>query len=125
MQKLRLFKFSKISIHLYCGSHDGGQENAPSPFSLFSLVQMTSNLVQRHVLWCYRPYQNLGQIDHNLHNHVFDDVICKPPIVSTTKARVLSNGTTKPMKFTFYFVLPGVSCQICCRKESLMFYQMV
>ena len=24
------------------------------------------------------PYQNLGQIDHNLHNHVFDDVICKP-----------------------------------------------
>ena len=31
---------------------------------------MTTNLVQRHVLWSYRPYQNLGQIDHNLQNHV-------------------------------------------------------
>ena len=27
----------------------------------------------------YRPYQNLRQIDHNLHNHAFDDVKCKPP----------------------------------------------
>ena len=41
---------------------------------------MTSKLVQRHVAWSYRPYKNLGQIDHDLHNHVFDDVICKPPI---------------------------------------------
>ena len=24
----------------------------------------------------------LGQIDRNLHDHVFDDVICKPPIDS-------------------------------------------
>ena len=38
---------------------------------------MTSNLVQRHVLWTYTPYQSLGQIDRNLHNRVFDDVICK------------------------------------------------
>ena len=22
-----------------------------------------------HVVWSGRPYQNLGQIDHNLHNH--------------------------------------------------------
>ena len=65
------------------------------PVTLFSLVQMTSDLVQRHVLWSYRSYQNLGQVDHrqvdhnyqnlgqvnhNLHNHVFDDVICKPPV---------------------------------------------
>ena len=41
---------------------------------------MTSNLLQRHVLWSYRPYQNLGQIAHNLHDYVLDDVICKPPI---------------------------------------------
>ena len=27
----------------------------------------------------YRPYQNLGQIGHNLHNLVFDDVIYKTP----------------------------------------------
>ena len=76
-----------------CNIHDGGQENAhqfifpcnivensQTSFASGLLVQMTSNLVQRHVLWSYRPYQNLGQIDHNLHNHVFDDVICKPPI---------------------------------------------
>ena len=96
MQKLRLYKVLKVSIHLYCGTHVGGQENthqrifpyniienSPTsfPVTLFSLVQMTSNVVQRHVLWSYRPYQNLGQIDHNLHNHVFDYVICKPPIV--------------------------------------------
>ena len=29
---------------------------------------MTSNLVQRHVLWSYRPNKNLGQIDRNLQN---------------------------------------------------------
>ena len=40
---------------------------------------MTSNLVQRLVVWSYRPYQNLEQIDHNLHRQDFDDVICKPP----------------------------------------------
>ena len=28
-------------------------------------------------MWSYRPYQNLGQIDHNLHNHFFDDVFTR------------------------------------------------
>ena len=51
------------------------------PVTLCSLVQITSNLLQRHAVWSYRPYQNLKQIDHNLHDHVFDDVICKPSIV--------------------------------------------
>ena len=41
---------------------------------------MISNLIQRQVLRSYKPYQNLGQIDHCLHNHKFDDIICKPPI---------------------------------------------
>ena len=36
-------------------------------------------MVQRHVVLCYMPYQNFGQIDRNSHNHVFDDVKCKPP----------------------------------------------
>ena len=26
------------------------------------------------------PSPNLEQIDHNLHNHVVDDVTCKPPV---------------------------------------------
>ena len=41
---------------------------------------MTSNLVQRQVVWSCRPYYNLDQTDYHLHIHVFDDVICKPPI---------------------------------------------
>ena len=97
MQKLLLFKVLKISIHLYCGSHVGEQENAHQPIfpcnitensptsfahnSVF-VVQMTSNLVQRYVLWSYWPYQNLGQINHNLYTHVFDDAICTPLIVA-------------------------------------------
>ena len=48
--------------------------------ALFSLTQTTSNLVQKHVVWSYRPEQNFGQIDHNLHNQDFDDVIRKPLI---------------------------------------------
>ena len=46
---------------------------------------MTSALVQRHILWSYRPYQNLGKIDRDLHNRVFDDIICKPPIVTKSE----------------------------------------
>ena len=33
------------------------------------------------LVWSFKPHQNLGQIDPNLHNKVFDDVICKPPIL--------------------------------------------
>ena len=92
MQELRLFKVWKISIHLYCGSHDSGQKIAPKPiFPYYIIENPPISLVHNSVLigpnnfkfgtvWSYRPYQNLGQIDHNLHSHAFDDVICKPPI---------------------------------------------
>ena len=53
---------------------------------------MTSNLVQRHV-WSYKLCQNLGQIDLNLHDHVFDDVICKPPIVEGPEPFTVIIGT--------------------------------
>ena len=33
-----------------------------------------------HSLIAYRPYQNLEKINHNLHDHVFVGVICKPLI---------------------------------------------
>ena len=36
-------------------------------------------------MWSNRPYQNLGQIDRNLHNHTFGDVICSPPIDTILK----------------------------------------
>ena len=77
MQELRLFKVQKIST--YCGSHVGGQKNAHQsilPYNFFSLkvklflfVQISSNLVQRHVVWSYRPCPNLEQIDNNLYNN--------------------------------------------------------
>ena len=47
---------------------------------MLSMVEITSNLVQRHLAWSYSPYKNLEQIDYKLHNHVFDDVICKPSV---------------------------------------------
>ena len=49
------------------------------PITLCLLILPTSNLVQRQVLWSYRPCKNFGQINCNLHNHVFDDVVRKPP----------------------------------------------
>ena len=66
---------------------------------------MTSNLVKGHVLWSYRPYQNLGQIDHNLHDHVFDDVICKPPIEKYSCAWTW----TPSAKFVTEEIYPGDS----------------
>ena len=45
----------------------------PIPLSL--IVEITSNLVQRHVKWSYRPYIDLVEIDFNLPNHVSNDII--------------------------------------------------
>ena len=61
------------------------------PVTLFSLVPRTSYLVQRYVVWSYRLYQNLEQIDHD---HVFDDVICKPSIQVSNQIQ----GLTKPVQ---------------------------
>ena len=92
MQELKLFKLLNFSIHLYC-SHV-----AHLPIFLHNITEISTtslainfvfigsnnfkfstdiNLMNRY----YRPYQNLGHIDFNLHNHVFDDIICKPPIL--------------------------------------------
>ena len=39
-------------------------------------------MVQRHVVWLH---QNFEQIDHNLHNHVFDNVTCKPSTLAVRR----------------------------------------
>ena len=39
MQELRLFKVGKISIHLYCGSHVGGQKNAHQPIFQYNIIK--------------------------------------------------------------------------------------
>ena len=60
-------------------------ENSPTSFARNSVSVGPNDFkfgTKTIVLWSYMPYQNLVQIDHNLHNHVFDDVICKSPIAS-------------------------------------------
>ena len=57
-------------------------ENYPSSLANNSVFVGQNNLkfAKRHFLWSYWPCQNLEQIDFDLHNQVFDDVICKPSI---------------------------------------------
>ena len=38
MQKLQLFKVLKISIHVYCSSHVGGQEDTYQPIFLYNII---------------------------------------------------------------------------------------
>ena len=90
MQELKLFKLLNFSIHLYC-SHV-----AHLLIFLYNITEIsTTSLAINFVfigsnnfkfstdinLRYKRPYQNLGHIDFNLHNHVFDDIIRKPPIL--------------------------------------------
>ena len=56
-------------------------ENSPTSLvhnSVF-IAPNNSSLVQRHIVRYNRPYQNLEQIDYDLHHGVFDDVIWKIP----------------------------------------------
>ena len=62
MQKLRLFKVLKISIHLYCGSHIGGQENAPSPFSQANWNLRNTCGIRAE----YRKMRNIWTLRNNL-----------------------------------------------------------
>ena len=39
----------------------------------------------------FGPYENVGQIYYDLYDHVFDDVICKPPIYKTGCIRVCTS----------------------------------
>ena len=108
MQELLLFKIWKISIRLYCSSHVGGQNNAHQLIFPYNIIENPPiyldhkssfigpnnfNLVQRHMVLLYRLHQNLGQFNHNLYNHFFDDVIYKPPIrnvISRRSSKVLT-----------------------------------
>ena len=58
-------------------------ENYPPSLAYNSVFIDPNNFkfgTDTHVVRYYKPHQNLGQIDQNLPNHVFDDVICKPSI---------------------------------------------
>ena len=52
MKALRQFKVYKISIHLYCGSHVGRQENAVFPYNIIenSQTSLSHNSVLKDVL---------------------------------------------------------------------------
>ena len=104
MEELRLFKVQKISIQMHCGSHDGGQKNAHQPIFPYNIIENSqTSLAHNSVLivpnnfkfgtetccMVLKPKSKLRQIDHNLHNHIFDDAICKP----------LGNGLTSSHMF--------------------------
>ena len=106
MQELRQFKVYKISVPLYCGAHDGGQKNAHQPIFPYNVIKNSpTSLACNFVLigpnnfkfgtktrsMIFQGYQNLEQVDHNLHNQVSDDVICKPPIYCSLTRDVLSH----------------------------------
>ena len=57
-------------------------ENSSTSLAHTSVLIGSNNFKfgKRHVIWYNMPHQNSGQIDGNLRNHVFDDVVCKPPI---------------------------------------------
>ena len=102
MQNARQFEVLKISIHLYYGSHVGGYENAHHPIFLYNIIENSPTSFACNFVFvgpndfkfgteiCCMPYQNLGQIDHNLRNHIFDDVTCKQPIPMTSNLHRVS-----------------------------------
>ena len=51
----------------------------PQPIFPYDIIENTPTSFARNSkfgtgtrLWSYRSHQNLGRIDHNFHNHVFD-----------------------------------------------------
>ena len=52
-------------------------ENSPTSLAYNSVFIGPNNYIK----WSYKSYQNLGLIDHNLHDNALSDIICKPPIV--------------------------------------------
>ena len=80
----------KISIHKYCGSSVDRQKNACQPIFPYNKLETSpTSLTWKSVFIGPNDFSmilfaisKLGQIDHHLHNHVFDDIICKPSIVA-------------------------------------------
>ena len=71
----------KNCLNLYCSSHFGEQKNTHQPIFQKGTENHPTHLTLNSVFGLiYVMPINLGQIDHNLHNHVSDDIICKPPI---------------------------------------------
>ena len=109
MQTLRLFKVLEVSIHLYCGSHVGGQENVHKPIFQYNIIENapTSDLVQRHVLWSYTNRSKFAK-------SCFDDVISKPPIETiyfylwhSIKLQQIKTSTQlSAIPYIFYWDLP-------------------
>ena len=81
MQELQLFKGQKMSIHLYCCSHVGGQKNAHQPIFPYSIIKSSltslanssvfngSNYFKFGTEVCYVVLQAITKfrgIEHNL-----------------------------------------------------------
>ena len=49
-------------------------------------------------------YIKIWQIDHNLHNHVFDDIKCKPPIDFVLTKVISVDEKWESLAETTYFI---------------------
>ena len=84
-----------MSIHLYHGSHVGGQKNGHQPIFPYDIIENSPTSLAHNSVFkgpdnfkfgtethcmVLQAISNFVQIDHTLHNYVFDDVMCKSPI---------------------------------------------
>ena len=68
-------------------------------------------MVETHVVWSYRPYQKLGQINHDLHSHAFDEVIRKTRYVQPAETISQHFGVSLNFSFEIKIVLPmNIKC---------------
>ena len=78
MRKLRLFKVLKVSVHLYCGSHFGGKENANQltfPYNIIenypisfvgNSVLVGPNDIRFGTETCYMPTGHIKILDKSI-----------------------------------------------------------
>ena len=72
--QLKLGKF----LYIYIAAAMLGAKNAHQSISK---IPKLKKILYRDTLYRHKDHtKNLGQIDHNLHNHVFYDIICKPSL---------------------------------------------
>ena len=83
MQELWLFQVKKISIHLYCNSHVGGQQNARQPTFPYNRL-FYSQIKNRRFDWFISGLSK-AVLDHQ--KGVLDQEIEGPTLINKQKGR--------------------------------------
>ena len=83
--------WSKLAKFFNCNCHDWNKLSKillSGKFQLSALVHLCTMTDLLSTTWSttwilkgLKASSKFGEIDYNLHNHVFDDFICKPPCV--------------------------------------------